>query len=111
MRSGSRAALRNVSGRLAWLERIISSASGRPFDLMIEYPDVFPHAPPRAFVVRPDVEDAPHQLLDGSLCLFNDPATAAGVKTTALLVRSRAVVWLLAFEVWQRTGEWCAPQH
>jgi hypothetical protein len=111
MQHHSKAALHRVAGRLAWLERIHSSASGRPYDLAIEYPDTFPYSPPRAFILSPSVEGAPHRLSDGSLCLFGDPWQASGVKTTALSVRNRAIVWFLAFEVWQRTGEWCAPAH
>jgi hypothetical protein len=48
---------------------------------------------------------------DGSLCLFDDP-WASDPNCTALVVRNRAVTWLLAYEVWQRTGgEWKAPDH
>ncbi|MCC6526045.1 MAG: hypothetical protein IT373_25585 [Polyangiaceae bacterium] len=99
------------SGVLAWNERLVFRPTGEPYELTIAYPETFPHSPPRAFVLTPSVIGAPHRLIDGSLCLFDNPAVAAGVKTTALLVRNRAVVWFWTFRAWQLTGAWCAPEH
>jgi hypothetical protein len=109
--ASSSAELRQVDGKLAWIDELPSSATRRRFKLMIEYPENFPYSPPKAFVLSPEVDGAPHRLADGSLCLFANPWTAAGLKTTARMVWTRAVVWFFAYEVWLVTGEWQAPQH
>lgn len=111
MESRTQAQLRRLGDELGWLENLRSAGAGVPYQLVIVYPDRFPYEPPKAFIAYPDVTGAPHRFLDGSLCLFNNPAVASGVKTTALLVRNRAVVWFLAYELWRVTGEWMAPQH
>jgi hypothetical protein len=103
--------LRKMGNELAWAEDLVSSATGRAYRLVLTYPERFPYEPPKAFIVSPPIDHAPHRLTDGSLCLFPDHLVAAGLKTTALLVRTRAVVWFLAYEVWTVTGEWMAPQH
>ncbi len=111
MHERTHARLYDVDGALTWVEHLQSTATGRPFAIAIKYPAAFPHSPPRAFVLSPPVDGAPHRLIDGSLCLWDNPAVGDGVRTTALMVRNRAVVWFLAFEVWKATGEWMAPQH
>ena len=106
----TRARLRRCDDRLYWVEELVSEG-GEPYTLAIEYPERFPFEPPKAFIVSPDLEDPPHQLPDGSLCLWDDPAVASGAKTTAVAVRNRAVTWYLAYEIWKLTGEWLAPDH
>jgi len=96
--------------RLAWVEDLVSKA-GQRYCLRIAYPDRFPFEPPKAFVQSPDISGAPHRLSDGSLCLWDNPFAADGPKTTALVVRNRAVVWFLVYEAWRATGAWAAPQH
>lgn len=109
MEQRSRAALARSGETLFWVEDLVAE-SGAPYRLKISYPERFPHEPPKAFVVWPDIKTAPHRFSDGSLCLFDRPS-ASGVKTTALVVRNRAVAWFLAYEIWRATGEWMAPQH
>lgn len=111
MRSRTTARLYEVDGCLTWVEELRSTATRQPFTLSITYPLRFPHEPPRAYILRPSVIGAPHLLGDGSLCIWDDPAVGDGVRTTALMVRSRAVVWFLAFEIWKATGTWEAPEH
>lgn len=111
MERSTTAALCKMGGDLAWVEDLASSATRRTFRLVITYPERFPYEPPKAFITSPRVDGAPHRLGDGSLCLSPNPTVAAGLKTTALLVRTRAVVWFLAYEVWLATGEWMAPGH
>lgn len=106
----SRAELRMANDRYVWVEELVSKF-GQPFVLAVDYPDAFPHEAPKAFIVSPSVEGAPHRLADGSLCLWPNPLAGDGVKTTAIAVRNRAVVWFLAYEVWLATGKWSAPQH
>jgi hypothetical protein len=105
----TRAELRESEGHIFWVEHLVS-ATGQPFALTIDYPDRFPYEMPRAYVLHPDVSRAPHRLGDGSLCLFHSPF-ACDPKVTALVVRNRAIVWFLAWEVWKATGEWMAPEH
>lgn len=111
MLRGSRARLvQSPNGSFYWIERL-KSEGGRSYLLTIEYPPRFPHERPKAFIVNPPIKSAPHMLSDGSLCLFDDP-WATDPKCTALVVRNRAVTWMLAYEAWQLTGgEWHAPQH
>jgi hypothetical protein len=111
MEQSTMAVLCKLDGDLAWVEDLASAATRRSYRLAITYPERFPYEPPKAFIVSPRITEAPHRLADGSLCLFPNPMVAAGLKTTALLVRTRAVVWFLAYEVWKVTGEWMAPQH
>ncbi len=111
MVQNTNAVLRKEGPALAWFEETVSKATGQRYVIKVAYPERFPHEPPKAFVLYPDVAGAPHRLGDQSLCLFDNPFAAVGVKTTALLVRTRAVVWILAYEVWRATGNWMAPQH
>ena len=110
MRHGSHARLMSEGGRVFWLEDL-RSPTGRPYRLVIDYPDRFPYEAPRAFVVEPRITGAPHVLVDGSLCLFDNPLAGIGLGTTALLVRNRAVTWFLLYEIWRVTSEWVGPQH
>jgi len=109
MRAKTRARLvRLPSGDYAWLERVYS-LSRRPYDIRITYPDRFPFECPKAFIDSPDVSGAPHRLVDRSLCMFDDHARGGGPKTTALLVRTRAIVWIAMYEKWLVTGIWDQP--
>jgi hypothetical protein len=86
-------------------------ARGTRFRLAIEYPEAFPYVAPRAFIVRPTILTAPHRLTDGALCLFPNPTLADAPKTSAYVVRNRAVIWFLGYEDWKRTGTWRASEH
>ncbi len=108
MKTRSRATLARDGDTIFWVEDLVAE-SGARYRLKVVYPDRFPHERPKAFVVSPDVKGAPHRWGDGSLCLFGSGPT--GVKTTALVVRNRAVTWFLAYEFWKATGKWMAPQH
>ncbi len=102
--------VREPDGSLAWVE-VLRGESGREYRLAITYPPGFPHERPKAFIVEPRIESGPHLLADGSLCLFDDPWTS-DPRCTALVVRNRTATWILAYEIWQRTGgEWHAPDH
>lgn len=92
-----------------WVENLRSQPTGVRYQLVIDYPGDFPYAPPRAYVTRPTIRVAPHRFSDGSLCVFESGAT--GVKTTALVVRNRAVIWFLTYQIWRACGEWVAPEH
>lgn len=105
------ARLYDVDGEFSWVETLSSTATGQPFLLNISYPERFPYEPPRAFILQPSVTGAPHLLLDGSLCLWENPSVGDGVRTTALMVRNRAIVWFLTYEIWKVTGTWEAPSH
>ena len=108
MQARSRATLAREGNTLFWVEDLIAE-SGTLYRLKIVYPERFPYERPKAFVVSPEVSGAPHRWGDDSLCLFG--AGPTDIKTTALVVRNRAVTWFLAYEFWKVTGEWMAPQH
>jgi hypothetical protein len=99
--------LRLGGGRLAWHERLRSTTTGRSYELLVQYPDRFPFEVPRALIVSPAVEGAPHRYGDGALCLWHSPVP---IKTTALTTRNRAVLWFLAYEIWTASGDWVLPQ-
>ena len=109
MNERTRAVLRRSGDHVFWIERLLSN-TGQQYQLIIDYPDRFPYEMPRAYVARPSVDGAPHRLGDGSLCLFTDPF-ATNPKITAVVVRNRAVLWFLTYEVWRVTGTWEAPAH
>ena len=109
MTARTRAELRQSGDGVFWVEDLVST-TGQPFTLVIDYPDGFPYEMPRAYVLRPKILQAPHRFEDGHLCLFSSPF-ASDPKVTALVVRNRAVVWYLAWEIWKATGEWMAPEH
>ncbi len=109
MQTHSRARLVRDGGELVWTEDLVSNL-GRPYRLAIAYPDRFPHESPRAYVLSPSVEGAPHRLSDGALCLFGN-VNSGDVRTTALTVRGRAIAWFLAYEIWKATGQWMPPSH
>ncbi len=109
MREKTRAKLaRFPSGDYAWCERVLS-ISGRPYDLVVSYPERFPFECPKAFIATPDITGAPHRLPDGSLCMFDDHVRGIGPKTSALLVRTRAIAWIAMYEKWLVTGTWKQP--
>lgn len=110
MRARTRARLVRTGNLLTWLEDL-SSREGTRFRLAIEYPETFPYEAPRAFIVRPTILTAPHRLTNGALCLFPNPVLADAPKTSAYVVRNRAIVWFLAYEDWKRTGSWRASEH
>ena len=109
MREFTRAQLRQNGSNLFWVEDLVSVARNQ-YRIAVNYPDRFPFERPQAFVLAPDISNAPHRLGNGSLCLFHNP-WASDVKTTALVVRNRTVAWILAHEIWKVTGKWMAPQH
>jgi hypothetical protein len=109
MAKRTKARLYENGPQLYWLESLLSEAR-KLYVLKVEYPTRFPYERPKAYIISPTISSAPHRFSDGSLCLFRDPS-ACDVKITALVVRNRAVVWILAYELWAATGEWMAPQH
>ena len=111
MERSTTAVLRRMGSDLAWVENLVSSASGHPYQLVVAYPGGFPFEAPKAFVTSPRVDNAPHRIMDGSLCLFQNHVAGAGPKTTALLVRTRAIVWFVAYEMWRVTGQWPQPNY
>jgi hypothetical protein len=103
------ALVQGSNGEFRWVERLVS-AGGQRYTLAIVYPPQFPYERPKAFIVEPAIPSAPHRLGDGSLCLFDNP-WATDTKCTALVVRNRAVTWMLVFEAWRKTGDWKVPEH
>jgi hypothetical protein len=91
-------------GTFLWVEDV--TRDGELFRLAIRYPEAFPLECPRSYVVVPSVLEAPHRLLDGSLCIFGDPIHGNGVKTTAVVVRNRTLLWIDAYRSWRRTRIW-----
>ena len=110
MHAHTRAELSHNDGTLFWIEEIISQRRRRRYRLMIAYPERFPYARPRAYILRPNISKAPHKFLDGSLCLFNSQSFI-DPKTTALVVRNRALAWVFTYEGWLRSRVWKAPEH
>lgn len=108
MQSHTKARLRRCSTGFEWVEDLVSEASLQPYRLLISYPPGFPTGAPKAQVLRPQIVRAPHRFSDNTLCLQASPVP---LKTTALLIRNRAVVWFLVYEAWLRTGQWMAPEH
>ena len=109
MMQGSQACLRQSGDHVFWVEDLIAK-TGQPYRLIIDYPDRFPYEMPRAYVANPAVDGAPHRFADGSLCMFDNPG-ACNPKITALVIRNRAVLWFLAYEVWRVSGVWEPPGH
>ncbi len=109
MQAKTRARLmRYPSGNYEWRERVIS-LSGRLYEIAITYPERFPFECPKAFIVSPEISGAPHRLSDSSLCMFEDHARGLGPRTSALLVRTRAVAWIAMYEKWLVTRTWEQP--
>lgn len=108
MRRATRAQLVMHNGEPAWIEDLVCSASSVPYRLEINYPVDFPSRPPRVFVRRPTIINAPHRFADGSLCLQANPRFE---KSTALMLRNRAVLWFMTYQAWLGTGDWIAPEH
>lgn len=110
MHEQTRAVLaQSPAGELQWVESL-TSEGGRPYTLVVDYPRGFPYERPRAFICGVPIDGAPHRLRDGSLCLFDDP-WCADPRCSALVVRNRAMAWMLAFELWEATGVWAVPEH
>lgn len=108
MATHTKARLRQTDSGFEWIEDLICAATRRPYRLLITYPSEFPLSAPKAQVISPRITQAPHRFSDNTLCLQASPVP---FKTTALLIRNRAVVWFLVYEAWLRTGEWMAPEH
>lgn len=108
MLTNTNARIRRTATGFEWVEDLVCEATLRRYRLLITYPPGFPAAAPEAQVLEPDVTNAPHRYRGNKLCLQASPIPN---KSTALLIRNRAVVWFLAYEAWLRTGEWMAPEH
>lgn len=81
---------------------------GLRFGIRILFPDNFPFAPPRAFLLRPELPASLdiHRFVDGGLCLHaSDEWTP---RCTGLWLRNRAAAWVHAVAEFSNTGEWPA---
>jgi len=97
-------------GYLVWNEAIYNCYD-TPFDIAIVHQHRHPFDDPRAFVIFPEIRPSMsyHMFGDGHLCLsMNGELDSA---TTALTVRNLACLWVSAYEVYMRTGEWITRQH
>ena len=105
----SRARLNRNGSTLFWTERVISEIRRVPYEIKIVYPERFPLRRPQAFIDRPRITNEPHLLTNGELCLFGDP-WGCEPNVTAVVIRNRAIGWILAYERWCQTGNWEAPE-
>lgn len=108
MAEHTKATFRRTAAGIEWVEDLVCEKTLRPYRLLITYPPGFPLDPPKAQILQPRIVNAPHRYWDNTLCLQASPIP---FKTTALLIRNRAVVWFLMYEAWLRTGEWMAPER
>jgi hypothetical protein len=95
-------------GDLCWREILISN-SGTAYEVVITYPPSFPFERPRACIVAPALDHAPHRYVDGTLCLF-PTAFDETLSCTAGVIRGRVALWVDIYESWQRTGVWVGPE-
>jgi len=95
-----------VANHLAWEEEV--RAGGARFALRITYPEDFPFAAPRVFLLYPSlpVSVAVHRYVDGSLCLHGPDEWHP--TNTGVWVRGRAIAWINALVEFSATGIWPA---
>jgi hypothetical protein len=79
---------------------------GRKTNYLIEtiYPKDFPYEQPKAFVTKPQIEDALHRWGDGSLSLhgvIKEPPRLSGK-----IILDWSKKWVFAYENWVDTGVW-----
>ena len=96
------------AGMLRWTGELQPSEVSRQYRVDLRYTP--PH-PPRVLVRRPElVIDAdgnlPHIYPDGSLCL-HEPGQWSPGDPIAETILPWACEWLLHYEFWRATGEWC----
>lgn len=96
------------AGILRWTGDLQPSEVSRQYLVDLRY--AAPH-PPRVFVRRPRLAfdadgNLPHIYLDGSLCL-HEPGQWSPGDPIAKTVLPWTCEWLLHYEFWLATGEWC----
>ena len=89
----------------------VSTWTGNEYEIRMRYPDNFPYAPLRAYVVNPKIEQSRHIYPDGHLCLFHIDDKTWETNTTGATAMSWVSLWLHCYEVWLDTGEWPRKEH
>jgi hypothetical protein len=96
--------------RLNWFTELQPSSLSDTYQIHLQYSL---EKSPRVYVVRPELqkregERPPHQYRDGSLCLYL-PKSGEWEKEFYLAdtIVPWASEWLLHYEIWLGTGEWC----
>jgi hypothetical protein len=76
------------------------------YDVVVTYDRIFPHQPPRVYIIEPDIDPSqtPHMYRDGSLSFGTDHEwDQSGTAATAVAL---AADWLQAWETYQKEGIW-----
>ena len=97
-------------GDLYW-QGTVTTWAGNGYEVLLRYPDAFPFKPPKAYVLKPKIQQSRHIYPDGHLCLFHKEDKSWEPKTTAATVMSWVSLWLHCFEVWLETGDWPRREH
>jgi len=71
----------------------------------IDFPDSYPNAMPRVYVIKPEINSAPHCYNTGSICYLHPSMWNPGIHNL-LFVIQRATKWLAKYEVWKRNRIW-----
>lgn len=91
------------SRELFW-EGVLQTNFGTLYRVCINYPQAYPWQKPKLFIVEPKVRtDAPHQFVDGSLCIY--PNDWNYKQATAPAAVPLIAGWLALYEIFLRTGE------
>ena len=96
------------AGTLRWIGVLQPSEISNPYLVGLRYaPPKHPHVIVRrpALVVDDDGH-LPHSYQDGSLCLYRPGQWAHGDRI-ATTILPWTCEWLLHYEFWRATGEWC----
>lgn len=106
LRATSNGAFARAGNELVFEEDLY--VDGVEFGIRILFPDNFPFAPPRAFLLRPDLPASVevHRFVDGALCLHAEDEWTP--RCTGLWIRNRAVAWVHALVTFSNTGHWPA---
>jgi len=88
-----------------YVKTALQPSSQQYYIVAIYFPDSYPNAMPRVYVVKPEIDSAPHRYNTGNICYLHPAMWNPGVHNLSFVIQ-RTTKWLAKYEIWKRNHIW-----
>ena len=88
-----------------YVKAVLKPSSLQYYSVSIYFPNSYPNEMPTVYVIRPEIDSAPHQYKKGNICYLHPTMWNPGVHNLNFVVL-RTAKWLSKYEVWKQKRIW-----
>lgn len=92
-----------------YVKAVLQPTPQQCYIVKIDFPDSYPNTMPSVYVIKPEINSAPHRYNTGNICYLHPSMWNPGIHNL-LFVIQHATKWLAKYEVWKRNCIWPGAQ-